>query len=208
MQSEFTTERKIDEDRFYKVGEMQVIQERSSFDRKPHKTSNESSSGYVIDYELMLNETHAPRSKGFKKGEYSNTEIGEVILEQDQETSRESPEFSAKDKARKHLKPTFSNATAEGKKSSLEDPKDCSLKEGIQIFSMNFSDEKSLSSIDNRHKRISSVPRSLLSKKSNERSKDLSATTGTDLLTEPAVKNLANLSSPPMEMLNASKDEN
>jgi hypothetical protein len=156
----------------------------------------------------MLNETYAPMSKVFKKGEYSNTEIGEVILEQDQETSRESPKFSANDKARKHLKPTLSDTTAEGKKSSLEDPKDCSLKEGIQIFSMNFSDEKSLSSIDNRHKRISSVPRSLLSKKSNERSKDLSATTGTDLLTEPAVKNLANLSSPPMEMVNASKDEN
>jgi hypothetical protein len=42
MQSEFTTERKIDEDRFYKVGEMQVIQERSSFDRNPHKTSNKA----------------------------------------------------------------------------------------------------------------------------------------------------------------------
>jgi hypothetical protein len=52
MQSEFTTERKIDEDRFYKVGEMQVIQEKSSFNQNPHKISNESSSRYVIDYEL------------------------------------------------------------------------------------------------------------------------------------------------------------
>jgi len=88
-------------------------------------------------------------------------------LEQDQETSRESPEFSAKDKVSKHIKPIFSETTEVGKKSSLENPKDCSLKEGIQIFSMNFSDEKSLSSIDFKHKRINSVPRSLLSKKSN-----------------------------------------
>lgn len=63
---------------------------------------------------------------------------------------------------------------------------------------MNFSDDKSLSSIDNRHKRISSVPRSLLSKKSQDRSKskEPESSTGPDLLTEPEIKKMGDLASP------------
>ena len=68
---------------------------------------------------------------------------------------------------------------------------------------MNFSDDKSLSSIDNRHKRISSVPRSILSKKSQER-RDREAP---DLLTEPEVKKGAEKASPTPSAIKATPDD-
>jgi ribosomal silencing factor RsfS len=45
----------------------------------------------VIDYEAKLKDTQPPVTKGQKKGDFITTDIGEVILEVDQETSRESP---------------------------------------------------------------------------------------------------------------------
>jgi hypothetical protein len=42
----------------------------NSFDRNPHKTSNESSSGYVIDYEQMLKEAKPSMGKNYKKSEF------------------------------------------------------------------------------------------------------------------------------------------
>ena len=106
MQSEYNTERK-NEDRFYRVGETEVINERISYDR--HRDSEESASGYVIDYEARLKDTHPP-AKSFMKSDFTRTDIGEVILEQDQETSRESPQFSHKAGQRHKL----SNVSAEG----------------------------------------------------------------------------------------------
>ena len=59
-------------------------------------------------------------------------------------------------------------ARTDNKFNGTTESKDHSMRNGIQIFNLNLdSDEKSFhNSIDTRHKRISSVPRSILQKKS------------------------------------------
>lgn len=117
----------------------------------------------------------------FKKSEYISDDIGgAVIIEQDVETSRESPKFSvtqsrdfgqaAQESMKTHITKDSSGcqlARAEARMTSTTDPKEHSLRNGIQIFNMNMdSEEKTLhGSIDTRHHRISSVPKSILQKR-------------------------------------------
>jgi len=88
--------------------------------------------------------------------------------------------------------------------------RDHSVRNGIQIFSVGLeSDEKSKGSIDQRHKRISSVPKSILSKQTHSKSKDrdiLTASTNKQKLSEEPKAYQDSLVSPARNVLYSAQD--